>query len=137
MKHLWANGKAERLCRRGHRVEPRGGHNFCIRHIGQSRAATWHPVIGPPHAHSASSQPPSHCHVTVRTPSQQYANSDPYYHVSICDRSVHFPCHRVRTVRIPCVTLSVVPRGTSILPNLPISSIQQNAITFSYEVRLR
>ena len=132
--------KAEHLYKRGHGVEPRGCHNFCLRHIGQSRVATWRPGIGPPHAQSASSQPPSdcsYCHVIVCTPSQQYASSDPYCHVSLCDWSVHLPCHLVHIVRMPCVTLSVVPRGTSILPNLPVSPIRQNAITFSYRVFLR
>ena len=164
---------------RGHGVEPRGDHNFCITHIGQSCAATCQPRIGPPHAHSASSQPLSHsphCHITIRMPSQQYPSSDPYYHVSPCDWpvmygcqvsssewchvssfgwSVHLPCHlvctirmphvtlsvvphhHVFTIRMPCVTLSVVPHGTSILPNLLVDLIKQNAVTFSYGVRLR
>ena len=106
---------------------------FVLHILAYPRAATCRPRIGPPHAQSASIQPPSHCpycHVTIRTPSHQYASSDPYCHVSPCDWpvlygchmsssewchvssfgwSVHLPCHLVRTVWMPRVTLSVVP----------------------------
>ena len=88
MKHLWANGKVERLCRRGHRVKPRGGHNFCIRHIGQSRAATWRLGIGPPHVQSSSSQLPRCRQVTAMSPSVRPVSS-------MLDRIRTAMCHLV------------------------------------------
>ena len=58
-------------------------------------------------------------------------------HVSLSHWFIHMPHHHIRTVLMPRVTLPVVPHGTPILPNLLVSSIQQNAITFSYRVCLR
>ena len=110
--------KADCLYKRGQGVKPHGGHNFCLRHIGQSHAAMWRPRIGPPHAQSASSQLPSHCL---------------YYHVTIHTSSHHMPAWIRTTTCHPFSGATWHP----ILPNFPVSSIQQNTVTFSYGVRLR
>ena len=100
---MWANGKAEHLCRRGHRVEPRGGHKHFESYIAQYRSSMWRPVIGspfPPYYHFAADWM---CHTTGWTSrtATLFANSD-----SIC-ATCHllvgpYTCHVILSVPYGC-----------------------------------
>ena len=173
---MWANGKAKHLCRRSHRVEPRGGHKHSESSISQSRSATWCLVIGsplPPYCHLATDWT---CHTTGWTSSTStlFSKSDsiratchllvgPYTrHVifflyrtdatchpvsgatSSCLYSTDAMCHPVNGAMSSClysVDSTCHPISGAMwhlfLPILPVDLIEQNAITFSYGVRLR
>ena len=100
---LWANGKVKRLCRRGRRVEPRGGHKHFKSSITQSRSTTWHPVIGsplPPYCHLAADWTCRTTGWTSRT-ATLFANSDSV-HATCRLLVVPYTCHVILSVSYGC-----------------------------------